>query len=88
MSGPGDRAQRGHPLPSFEGEATAFAEDERAGRSTALPIAIAEAAFAAAEWMEEHGISTPLTFEVSSIRVVVSTNPGPTTYRALLTPGG
>lgn len=83
-----DRAQRGHPLPSFEGEAQAYADKERSGEDTALPIAIAEAATAAAAWMEEHEIGTPLTFQVSRILVVVSPNPGPTTYRALLTPGG
>lgn len=82
------RAQRGHPLPSFEGEAQAFHEEERAGTSSALPIAIAEAATAAAAYISEHGFETPLTFEVTRIRVVVSPNPGPTTYRAVLTPGG
>ena len=82
------RAQRGHPLPSFEGEAQAFHEEERAGTSAALPIAIAEAATAAAAYIAEHGVETPMTFEVTRIRVVVAPNPGPTTYRALLTPGG
>jgi hypothetical protein len=83
-----ERFQRGHPLPSFEGEAQAFADRERSGEDTALPIAIAEAATAAAAYMAEAGIETPLTFQVSRILVVVSPNPGPTTYRALLTPGG
>lgn len=87
MSTPG-RAQRGHPLPSFEGEAQAFADEERAGASSALPIAIAEAAHAAAAYLTEQGFDTPMTFEVSRIRVVVSPNPGPTTYRAVLSPGG
>jgi hypothetical protein len=82
-----DRAQRGHPLPSFEGEAQAFAEEERAGGITALSIAIAEAAAAAAEYAAEHDLGV-LTYEVTRIRVVVSPNPGPTTYRALITPGG
>ena len=86
MSTP-ERAQRGHPLPSFEGEAQAFAEQELAGGATALAIAIAEAATAAAGYIEEHGLGT-MTFSVSDIRVVVSPNPGPTTYRALITPGG
>jgi hypothetical protein len=83
-----ERMQRGHPLPSFEGEAQAFADDERGGGASALPIAIAEAATAAAQYITENGIDTPMTFEVTSIRVVVSPNPGPTTYRALLGPGG
>lgn len=81
------RAQRGHPLPSFEGEAQAFADQEREGGITALSIAIAEAATAAAGYAEEHDLGT-LTYEVTRIRVVVSPNPGPTTYRALITPGG
>lgn len=86
MSTP-ERAQRGHPLPSFEGEAQAFPEQERAGGTTALSIAIAEAATAAAEYAAEHDLGI-LTYEVTRIRVVVSPNPGPTTYRALITPGG
>lgn len=81
------RMQRGHPLPSFEGEAQAFAEEERAGASTALAIAIAEASMAAAAYIDEHGLGT-MTFEVSRINVVVSPNPGPTTYRAIISPGG
>jgi hypothetical protein len=83
-----NRAQRGHPLPSFEGEAQAFADDERSGGASALPIEIAEAASAAAQYIADNGIDTPMTFEVTRIRVVVSPNPGPTTYRALLGPGG
>jgi hypothetical protein len=86
MSTP-ERFQRGHPLPSFEGEAQAFAEGERSGQPSALPIAIAEAATAAAAYIDEHGLG-PMTFEVSRIRIVVSPNPGPTTYRAVITPGG
>jgi hypothetical protein len=86
MSSPA-RSQRGHPLPSFEGEAQAFPEEERAGASTALAIAIAEAATAAADYAAEHDLGT-LTYDVGRIRVVVAPNPGPTTYRALLTPGG
>jgi hypothetical protein len=83
-----ERTQRGHPLPSFEGEAQAFADEERSGDGpTALSIAIAEAASAAADYATEHDLGT-MTFTVSQIRVVVSPNPGPTTYRALLSPGG
>ena len=81
------RAQRGHPLPSFEGEAQAFPDEERAGQSTALAIAIAEAATSAAAYIAEHELGT-MTFEVTRIRVVVEPNPGPTTYRAVITPGG
>jgi hypothetical protein len=81
------RRQRGHPLPSFEGEAQAFPEEERAGESTALAIAIAEASTAAAGYIAEHELGT-MTFEVTRIRVVVAPNPGPTTYRAVITPGG
>ena len=42
---------------------------------------------AAAAYIAEHGLGT-MTFEVSRINVVVSPNPGPTTYRAIITPGG
>jgi hypothetical protein len=87
MSGPGERVQRGHPLPSFEGESKAFPEEERAGTPTALAIAIAEAATAAADYATEHGLGN-MTYEVSRIRIVVAPNPGPTTYRAVITPGG
>ena len=81
------REQRGHPLPSFEGEAQAFPEEERSGGATALAIAIAEASMAAAAWIDEHDLGT-MTFEVSKISVVVAPNPGPTTYRAIISPGG
>jgi hypothetical protein len=84
----GARAQRGHSLPSFEGEAQAFAEDERAGSTSALPIAIAEAAHAAAQYLSDNDFDTAMTFEVSRINVVVSPNPGPKTYRVVITPGG
>ena len=85
----GARSQRGHSLPSFEGEAEAFAEDERAGTAaSALPIAIAEAAHAAADYLRDNGFETPMTFEVTRINVVVSPNPGPKTYRVVITPGG
>jgi hypothetical protein len=79
--------QRGHALPSFEGEAQAFPEEERSGGATALAIAIAEASHAAADWLAEHSLET-MTFEVSKISVVVSPNPGPKTYRAVISPGG
>jgi hypothetical protein len=82
-----DRFQRGHPLPSFEGEAEADAARERSGEDNAVTIAIAEAANAAAEYAAEHGLDV-LTYEVSRIRVVVSPNPGPKTFRVLITPGG
>jgi hypothetical protein len=85
MSTP-SRATRGHPLPSFEGESEAFADRELAGEDAALAIAIAQAATAAADYAEEHGLGT-LTYDVSRIRVVVSPNPGPKTYRVLITPG-
>ncbi len=81
------RMQRGHALPSFEGEAEAFPEEERSGETTALSIAIAEASHAAATWLDEHDLGT-MTFEVSRISVVVSPNPGPKTYRAVISPGG
>ena len=86
MSTP-ERFQRGHPLPSFEGEAQAFPDRELSGEDAALSIAIAQAATAAADYATEHGLGI-LTYDVTSIRVVVSPNPGPTTYRALITPGG
>ena len=81
------RIQRGHAVPSFEGEAEAFPEEERSGEATALSIAIAEASRAAATWLDEHELGT-MTFEVSRISVVVSPNPGPKTYRAIISPGG
>jgi hypothetical protein len=87
MSVPESRVQRGHPLPSFEGQAQAFPEQERVGDVTALAIAIAEASTAAANYAAEHDLGI-LTYEVTRIRVVVAPNPGPTTYRAVLTPGG
>src|SRR4029078_8776343 len=43
-----ERFQRGHPLPSFEGEASAEAERELSGEDHAVSIALAEAANAAA----------------------------------------
>jgi hypothetical protein len=86
MSAP-DRYQRGHPLPSFEGEAQAFADRELSGEDAALSIAIAQAATAAAAYAGDHDLGI-MTYDVSSIRVVVSPNPGPTTYRVLITPGG
>jgi hypothetical protein len=79
--------QRGHPLPSFEGEAQAFADRELAGEDTALSIAVAEASSAAAAYAAEHGLGV-VTYDVSRIRVVVAPNPGPKTYRVLITPGG
>jgi hypothetical protein len=82
-----ERVQRGHQLPSFEGEAQAFPDEEIAGDVTALAIAIAEAATAAAAYATENKLGT-MTFTVSKIRVVVSPNPGPTTYRAVIAPGG
>jgi hypothetical protein len=84
----GARSQRGHTLPSFEGEAEAFPDDERLGATSALPIAIAEAAHAAADYLRDNGFENPMTFEVSRINIVVSPNPGPKTYRVVITPGG
>lgn len=86
MSTPG-RMQAGRPLPSFEGEAQAFPEQERAGEPSALGIAIAEACFSAAEYLHANEMHT-MTFEVTRISVVVEPNPGPTTYRAIISPGG
>ena len=83
-----DRLQRGGAaVPSFEGEAQAFPEEERAGGSTALAIAIAEAATAAAAHLAENDLEER-TFEVTRIRVVVAPNPGPTSYKVKITPGG
>ena len=87
MSTP-SRTQAGRPLPSFEGEAQAFPEQERAGAEpSALGIAIAEACFSAAEYLHANDMHT-MTFEVTRISVVVEPNPGPTTYRAIISPGG
>ena len=83
MSTP-ERRQAGRPLPSFEGEAQAFPEQERAGVApTALGIAIAEACFSAAAYLHANHMET-MTFEVTRISVVVEPNPGPTTYRAII----
>lgn len=86
MSTPG-RMQAGRPLPSFEGEAQAYPEQERAGKPSALGIAIAEACFSAAQYLNDNDLGT-MTFEVTKISVVVEPNPGPTTYRAIISPGG
>ena len=86
MSSP-ERFQRGQALPSFEGEASANAESELSGEDHAVTIALAEAANAAADYAANNGLDI-MTYEVSSIRVVVSPNPGPKTYRVLITPGG
>ena len=83
-----ERFQRGQHLPAFEGEAQAFPDEERAGNRTALAIAIAEASTAAAQFLADHSFDSPMTFEVSRINVVVAPNPGPKTYRVIITPGG
>src|SRR5262249_49855799 len=82
-----ERFQQGHPLPSFEGEASADADRERSGEDQALSIALAEAATAAAQYAQDHGLDT-MTYVGTSIRLVVAPNPGPKTYRVLITPGG
>jgi hypothetical protein len=81
------RGQRGHQLPSFEGEAEANPDEELAGTRTALAVAIAQACTAAAEYLYEHDLGK-MTFEVSRISVVVAPNPGPTSYRVIISPGG
>ncbi len=75
-----ERAQRGQPRPSFEGESQAFPDEERAGDVTALAIAIAEAATAAAAYATDNELGT-MTFTVSKSSWS-SPNPGPRTYRA------
>lgn len=83
-----ERLQRGgKAVPSFEGEAQAFPEEERTGEFTALGVAIAEAATAAAAHLAANDLDER-TFEVTQIRVVVAPNPGPTSYKVVITPGG
>lgn len=81
------RRQGGSVLPSFEGEAEVYRGEEADGGPSALVIAIYRAGEAAGEYLAANNIGTT-TFELSKISVVVSPNPGPTTYRAIISPGG
>lgn len=80
-----ERRRGGGAIPSFHGEAQAFPEEEIQGAPTALAIAIAEAAMSAAAHLGQAGIDEA-DFEVSSIRIKVARNPGPTSYRVRISP--
>jgi hypothetical protein len=61
--------------------------EEEQGMPTALAMAIAEAAQEAAAYLGRNGL--PETeFEVSRIQITVAPNPGPTSYKATITPTG
>ncbi len=57
------------------------------GGPTGLAVAITEAAQAAAHWLADNDKSE-MTFEVTRIQVIVSPNPGPTTYKVTIAPHG
>lgn len=80
-----ERRRSGGTIPSFHGEVQAFPDEEVAGTPSALAMAIAEAAMSAAEHLGQAGIDEA-DFEVSRIRITVAKNPGPTSYRATITP--
>lgn len=70
-------------------------DDELSGTRTALTVAVAEAAMEAAgrfhEIREQLGLpenTEELTFSVSQIQVTVTPNPGPTSYKVIITPSG
>ena len=67
---------------AFEGEASADPNVERE-----QGVALAQAIFAAAE-LAAGNITTETEFEVSQIRIMVSPNPGPTSYKVIITPTG
>lgn len=69
----------------FEAEVQAFPEEEQEGPGVALAMAVAEAAMQAAQHLEQEGVDEAY-FEVSRIQIKVAKNPGPTTYRVILTP--
>ena len=72
-------------LHAFQGEVGAGPDEERDGAPTALAMAIAEAAQEAAAHLSDNDL--PETkFEVTRIEITVSPNPGPTSYKATLTP--
>jgi hypothetical protein len=80
---------------AFEGIVDTDPDAELSGERTALTVAIAEAAMAAAQNFEQiHetlGLGPEveeLEFDITRIRITVSPNPGPTTYKVVITPTG
>lgn len=73
----------GYRISAFRGHAEADTERELEGEVGALAKAIAEAAMAAAETIED-----VQEFEVSRIQITVSPNPGPKSYKVTITPTG
>ena len=69
-------------IDSYEGEAPADPSLELE-QGVALARAIVDAAQQAAG-----DIHTETEFEVSQIRIMVSPNPGPTSYKVIITPTG
>jgi hypothetical protein len=78
----------------FEATVETSPDAELSGTRTALPVAIAEAAMAASGQFHEirQALGLPedtseLTFSVSHIQITVRPNPGPTSYKVIITPG-
>jgi hypothetical protein len=87
VSSNGRNRRRKELLPAFQGEVQANPGEEEQGVPTALAMAIAEAAQEAASHLADKDL--PETeFEVSRIEIMVAPNPGPTSYKATLTPKG
>jgi hypothetical protein len=84
-----------NPIEGFEARVETTPDDELSGTRTALSVAIAEAAMAAAGQFHEvrQALGLPeeteeLSFNVSHIEVTVRPNPGPTSYKVIITPTG
>jgi hypothetical protein len=73
--------------PAFRSEVQSDPTEEANGTPTALAMAIAQAAQEAASHLAENGIGET-DFEVTRIQVTVAPNPGPTSYKVTITPGG
>jgi hypothetical protein len=84
---PNGRFRRSSDVPAFGAEVQALPDEERDGAPTALAMAIAEAATLAARYLEKEG-REETEFEVSRIQIKVAPNPGPTSYKVILTPSG
>jgi len=79
----------------FKARVETTPDNELGGTRTALTVAIAEAAMEAAGHFHEirQELELPddteeLTFDVSRIQVTVTPNPGPTSYKVIITPSG
>lgn len=73
-------------LKSFEAEVPADPDRERE-QGVALAQAIVAASDLAAAHLQEHGL-TAREFEVTGVTVTVAPNPGPTSYKVIITPKG